>query len=318
MRLSDTVRWLFYFPFRRCIVRLPRSIIIKIGLLMGRIAYKLQKRRRRIARDELLHLMGARLTENPDDIIRRGFQITRFIHLESFCFPRINSTNIDAWMRLKGNSNLDRAVAKNRGVIIILVHFGANQLVMAALGHRGYSINQLGSRPEDWSRLSGIKPTPFQEKLFNLQTMLEKALPARFVYIESNMKPVYQCLKSKEIVIMAVDGRAGTKFLSARVLDMTMNLSAGPFRIAYSTHAPIVPVFPVFSPNGPHTLHIEPELEIEPNGNRTEWMQHAASAFGKRLEQRLIAHPDHYCILMSEARIRAQLDPIPLFTESEK
>jgi phosphatidylinositol dimannoside acyltransferase len=315
--LFDGFRWIFFFPFRRIIQCLPRTCVYAVGKLGGSILFTIKKRRRFIAMEEIHRLLGS---ESPSErerveIVKRGFQLSFTTLLETFCFPRLSPENIDQWIQLKGKNHLDEALENNRGVLIILIHFGANQMIMPALGHRNYSINQLGSRPEDWNRLSGIRPSFIERKIFMLQMDLESSLPAHFIYLDKSMKPVYDCLKTKNILIMAADGRAGSRFLQASVLDRIMNLSSGPFRIAYKMGSPILPMFPVRQKEGHIVLEIEKPLEVMVTFSANGWAETAASKFGERISRRLKKHPDHYCMLMAEAHNRAELDSTPLFED---
>lgn len=287
-----------------------------IGRTGGRIACLMRRNRRKIAHGEIRLLLADELTgREVSRAVNRGFQLEFTALLETFCFPCISAENIGKWIRLHGVENLEASLCEERGALIILLHFGPNQMVMPALGHRGYQINQLGSRPDDWNRISGIAPTRIQKRIFDLRLILEKHLPANFIYIDKTMKPIYDSLKSNGILIMAADGRAGSRFVKAKVLNRIMNLSAGPFRIAHRMNSPIVPMFPVRLDDGMIQLEIETALNVSPEPDADRWIESAAGQFGAVAGRKLQSHPDHYCMLMTEARLRADIDPVPLFED---
>ncbi|HPQ39904.1 MAG TPA: lysophospholipid acyltransferase family protein, partial [bacterium] len=260
-------------------------------------------------------LPAAPSDEDVHQIVRNAFRQASAVFVETFCFPRITPGNIDGWMRLHGQDHIHEALGKGRGAILVLVHFGANQMVMAALGHRGYRIHQIGSLPDDWHRLSGTRPSCFDRKIFQMRLSLEQSLPAEFVYIDRSMRPVYNCLKHNEIMLLAADGRAGTRFLQTTMCGRTMNLSAGPFRIAHATGAPLLPVFPVRDTDGVHDLYIESPVDPETDDSSGAWPEQAASVYGRRLTEWVRSFPDHYVMLMAEAAIRSRIDPVPLFED---
>jgi len=315
--LKDLTRWIFYFPFGFIISRLPRNWIRVIANIAGSFIYHICRTRRIIAQQEINKLFGQVNDQvRLKNAVKNGFKVSIFTLLETFCFPRLTPNNIHRWIQLEGKEKLDKAIDDGKAVIIILIHFGANQMIMPALGFRGYKINQLGSRPDDWNRLSGIQPTAIQEKIFEKRLYLERFLPANFIYIDKTMRPIYQCLQSNEIMLMAVDGRAGTRFLKATILKRKINLSAGPFRIARKTKAALIPVFPVCTPKGTHILSIHDEIKIDYGLTEEEWLTKAAVTYGKCMEEMVKNYPDHYSTLMTEAKIRADLDPVPLFEDS--
>ncbi|MBN1296186.1 hypothetical protein JXA80_05350 [bacterium] len=332
--LAEFIHWFQWYPLRGIVTRLPRRRVVSTGFLMGDIHCLLHRRRRRIVRDELLKSLPDRDPREIDRLVRQTFRQAAAVFLETFCFPRLKPDTIEKWMRLHGQRHIHDALQNDRGIMLILVHFGANQMIMAALGHRGYPINQIGSRPDDWHRLSGTRPSRLDQRTFNLRLDLEKTLPASFIYIDRSMRPVYDCLKRNEIMLLAADGRAGTRFLPAPMAGRIMNLSAGPFRIAHATGAPLIPVFPVRDADGVHDLYIEPPITppIDPATGDTEqtptrsdtpaghapgtsWPEQAAWMFGERLSQWVQRFPDHYAMLMAEAAIRSRIDPVPLFED---
>jgi len=313
---GEMFRWFQWYPLRLLCNHLSRHKVTRLGYLMGALQFHLRKQKQRIAKDELLKI----LPDNPGEkelkiLIKNSFKESGSVFLETFCFPRINSNNIDQWMRIRGENHLHQALAKGQGAMLVLVHYGANQMIMAALGHRNYKINQIGSRPDDWHRLSGTTPTALEKKTFNIRLKLEKALPANFIYIDKSMRPVYDCLKNNGIMLLACDGRAGKRFLQTRMCGRTMNLSAGPFRIAAATGAALIPVFPVRSEDGTHELHIEAPVYPETQNSTLSWAEKAAIVYGKRLSEWVRYRPDHYTMLMTEAAIRSNIDPVPLFED---
>ncbi len=315
MRLADFILLFYWYPVRLMVRILPRSIIVKAGHVIGFLSYYMRPQRRELALNELQKITLPDLSNHASDIVRNGFIQAATISLETFCFPRITPSNVNHWMRIHGESHLNQALMKGNGVVIILAHYGANQMVMAALGHRGYRINQIGSRPDDWHRLSGIKPSPGERLVFNRRLDLEKSLPARFIYIDKSMRPIYHCLENNEVMILAADGRAGSKFFKTGMCDRIMNVSAGPFRIAASTGAALIPAFPIRDVDGRHDLYIEHPIYPDHTDSMADWIEKAVQEYGVRLSEWVRFRPDHYIMLMTEAKKRSHLDPVPLFED---
>jgi len=316
-RAGDILHWVQWYPIRWLTRHLSRRRIVALGFVLGDLHYATRRRKRRIARDELLKTFPEYGSDTDvDGIVRNSFRQASAIFLETFCFPRITSQSVDQWMRLHGRDHIHNALGRDRGAILILVHFGANQMIMAGLGHRGYPIHQIGSRPDDWHRLSGIRPSAIDRRIFRKRLELEQSLPANFIYIDRSMRPVYNCLRNNEIMLLAADGRAGTRFLETSLCGRTMNLSAGPFRIAHATGADLLPVFAVRDSDGIHDLYIEPPINpVSVNGSMS-WPEKAAIMYGKRLTEWVRSFPDHYLMLMTEAAIRSGIDPVPLFKDA--
>lgn len=316
LRLSAVITWFYWYPIRILVQIVPRRTVVDIGRIIGTLDHWLRSGKNRIVSQELKKTDTMNLpAEKIKRLTRLSFQQSCAVMLETFCFPRINSDNIDRWMRVHGLDVLDRALASGKGVVIVLSHFGANQMVMAALGYRGYSINQIGSRPDDWHRLSGQKPTALEKRIFRHRMRLEKSLPAQFLYIDKSMRPVFTALHNNQVMILAADGRAGARFFTVSLGNRRINLSAGPFRIAASTGAALVPAFPVRNKDGVHDLFIEPPIHPQHTASTESWAEQAACLYAERLNSWIQQKPHHYAMLMAEAFIRSSHDPVPLFED---
>jgi phosphatidylinositol dimannoside acyltransferase len=314
--LSSLPTWLYWYPLRFLTRVLPRQTVVVLGFVTGFFSFWLRPGKRRIVQREISNSDTKALSPAAlKKLTRNSFQQSCAVMMETFCFPRIYAGNIDRWMRAHGIDNLNHALTRGKGVVIVLAHYGANQMVMAALGYRGYTINQIGSRPDDWHRLSGRKPTRFETRIFDLRMALERSLPATFIYIDKSMRPVYTALHNNQIMILAADGRAGTRFFTVPSGKRHINVSAGPFRIAASTGAALIPAFPVRDNDGIHDLYIESPIQPENTDSMDSWAENAARLYAGRLNEWIQLKPDHYAMLMAEAFVRSDRDPVPLFED---
>ncbi len=315
--LFHLVQIVFFHTVRPLIGSLPNRRVRQLAGLIGACLYYLKRGRRQRAIIELELLSGQKCSDYPS-IVMDGFKLFVYNNFLSYCYHRMNPETIDEWIDLVNPEPIHAALSRGRGAIVILMHFGANQMAMPALGHRHYRINQIGSRPEDWHRLTGIRPSLLEARLADLRFRSERHLPAHFIYIDRSMLPVWKHLRRNEIVLMAADGRAGLKFFEVPFRNRIMSISQGPFRLAASTRCALIPAFCVFDP-GTLRYRFEIESEIDPGNTDEEEgsLQMMADRFAERVSRRVERHPDHYCMLMSEARLRARHDATPLFKDHE-
>ncbi len=315
--LFHLIQILFFYTVRPLIGSLPNRRVRQLAGIIGSCLYYVKRGRRCRAQLELELLFGQRLPEHPT-AVKNGFKLFVYNNFLSYCYHRMTAETIDEWIDLVNPDPIHAALSRGRGAIIILMHFGANQMAMPALGHRQYRINQIGSRPEDWHRLTGIRPSFLETRLADLRFRSEKHLPAHFIYIDRSMLPVWKHLRRNEIVLMAADGRAGLKFLDVPFQNRIMSISQGPFRLAASTRCALLPAFCVFDPGTMrYRLEIESEIESDDLSDDKNRLHVMANRFAGRVSRRVMQHPDHYCILMSEARLRARHDATPLFKDYE-
>jgi phosphatidylinositol dimannoside acyltransferase len=314
---GDFLIWFNWYPVRYWVRLLSRRNVVRFGKALGLFNFWIRGRKRQVVVNELAKTLNVEPTQTDlHDLARSSFQQACTTAMETFCFPRFRPDNINHWMRIQGADYINQALARECGIVVVIAHYGANQMVMAGLGHRGYIINQIGSRPDDWHRLSGLKPSKIEKSMFRIRLNLEKALPARYIYIDKSMRPVYEALSHNQIMIMAADGRAGTRFYQIPVCGRVMNISSGPFRIAAKTGAALIPVFPVRDNDGIHDLYIDQPIQPDSQHSFPDaWARKAALIYGERMTHWVNFRPDHYAMLMAEAATRSSIDAVPLFED---
>ena len=62
-------------------------------------------------------------------------------------------------------------------------HFGANQMIMPALGHRGYPIHQLSAPPTVWADILPERANPLWRQKLELRWQLEQGLPVTHINV---------------------------------------------------------------------------------------------------------------------------------------
>lgn len=313
----NPLRWIYWYPFHAVVRHLPIPVIWRLGDVLGTIRSVVRPGECSELEDEIVRLGNGYSAAHCRSSARDAMHLAMKNGLEVFLYPRFTAEQTQRVINTEGTKYLDDALQGGRGVILLLAHFGQNQLCMPALGHLGYPINQIGATPDDWNRLTGHQADRQEERIFRIRFELEKHLPAHYLYIQKSMRPVVDRLADNEVVIMAFDGRAGTQFIQVPFFSHTLNISSGPFSLARMSNAPILPLFMVRQSNNRHRCILEPPLQFDPGSDRHAFQQNAAIAFIHYLQQYVGQWPEHYIGLLREARRRAVMDTVPLFTDSE-
>ena len=120
---------------------------------------------------------------------------------------------------------------------------------------------------------------------------------------------LYRRLAANELVGIAFDGRIGTKWAPYTWLGRQSLMSTGPWRLACSTGATVLPAFCRTPPDGPAVCHIGAPLEPGTDPD-------ALAAKVLRIEEAWIRRwPEEYGIWLAHARIRNNIDDHPLFID---
>ena len=317
--VKDIVKFMLWFPLRWTLPLFPLNAVYFIGNIGGNIHLRFSGNLRKAMHEELSIIFSGKYSdEEKKSVIRRTYKIMAKNQLEVLQFRSLTERKTKRIIRVEGLEKIDLALSNGKGVVLLIAHFGANKLVMPALGFRGYRINQVAGKPTEWIRIMGDEISPVSKKIFELEIKNEQCLPANFIYVFKSMKPIFRYLKNNEIVCMAIDGGGGTKKEEINFLGRKAMVSAGPFRIAQKTEAAILPAFVVRQQDDTHRLIIEDPIEAEPNLTEEENNVNNLQKFMKILEEYVGQYPCHYAFRLARARLLCRKDQVPLFKDYER
>lgn len=308
----EALKFLFWYPVADVALRAPLPAAYAIAGAAGRAYARLSRRRSAIIRAELGKLVGPGL---PAAVAADSCAIFAKNQVEFLRAPRLSSDVLARMVRLEGRENLDAALARGSGAILLLLHFGANQLVIPAMKHLGYDMLQFGSPPSAWHDLHGRKPTALEERIFARRLKVEQALGVEFLYIERSLRPAYKALKANRILCIALDGRASTRFVPVPFGGRVGMLSPGPVGLAFRTGAALLPTFIVRGADDAHRLVIHPPLQVARADGEPLPPPEVLARFVEMAMTYVRAHPDHYGWLLQAAWHRAPIDEVPLFVD---
>jgi KDO2-lipid IV(A) lauroyltransferase len=298
-----------YYPGQALINRVPRATLDGIARVGGDVVRRLGDAE---MRDELRRIYAGRALPRPEDeILRDAYRLTLFNELEVLRYPYLDRTTIAATCVVEGREHLDRARQAGKGAIVMIAHFGANQMIMPALGHVGYPMSQLSAPPPVWAEiLRESRTTPLWERVLERRWALEKRLPVQHINVFRFLRPAFECLARNEVLGLAFDGGGGRKWVTVDFLARRANLSLQPAQIWKKSGAVLLPTFVVRRPG--EALH---RVVI---GEPLDWQgtpQASLQALAALVERQVWAMPEQYLhFLQMRRRVRAT-DIFPLFDD---
>jgi KDO2-lipid IV(A) lauroyltransferase len=219
---------------------------------------------------------------------------------------------IEKNVRIEGREHLDNALSRGRGVLMFQAHFGAFQMTMPAIGYSGYTMNQISASASVWKEESASEA---QKRMFDIKARNEYTLPVKHISVTSSLRPLFNALKTNEIVGITVDGGGGKKVVPIRFLGREASFQTGAPDIAVSTGAEIVPAFIVTERNMKHRLIMHEPIGFDPLLGKEENRESILQAFASLLEGHVYEHPEHYGYTLCLRRMRAAMDTYPFFTD---
>lgn len=251
-------------------------------------------------------------------IIERAWRNRMLAELEIVRYPDLDADTIDATATLVGRENLDRALSHGKGAIVMIGHFGANQLIMPALGHRRYAMNQISAPPTAWlGRRADGRENAVWRRVQAKRHALEQVLPARHIDVFGFLRPAYTCLGRNEVLGLAFDGGGGSRWVEVKLGQRIASVPTQPWQLARSTGAWIVPCTVVHDPDDTaHRIVIDEPWPIAKGSDRDADVAAAAAKYTDWFTARCAERPDHYApYLLLRHKVRDS-DERPLFAAS--
>lgn len=316
--IKDVVLWLYCYPFRLLVQAIGIRGTYSLSLLATEVLWYVSSRKRSAYKRELDFILGRNTSdEESHPVVKEAFRIHVLNEFEVLLFPVFNAENIATSVACDGLGNLNNALSRGKGVLLLFAHFGANQMIMPGIGYRGYTMSQLSAPPTVWfEKLSSRRFTAIKRKTLDVMWALEQSLPVTHINVFGQLREAFQCLKRNEILGVAVDGGGGIRRVSVPMFGRQAAFSSGPVQLAMRTGCAVLPVFMIRERGGRSRMVIEPALPMMSQQDTEDAERRNLQAFVQRLEYYARAYPSHYVQFLAWRRIMAEQGDDALFPET--
>ena len=312
---ADVARWAFWGPFRDALDP-SRPGMVRALHRGWRLQHLAARGGRVLMEDELRRAFGDRFDDpGYKELVADAYRCAWRVHLEELLLGKVGPDTVEQYMRFQGRENLDSALAPGKGVVWTYPHAGAVMMMLAWLAHNGYRYVQYAARGLPPPEVAAANPAlmatnRLREKVRKVREDNEDKVPCTYLTMDSPTREIYRRLADNELVGIAFDGRAAAKFFVHPLLGRPAVLSTGPYRLAVSTKAAVVPAFCLTPKEGPAICKVG--APIFPG---KDWREVAEEVL--RVEEAwLREHPSEYGIWLLHCRRRAGMDDHPLYGDS--
>ncbi|MCI5158620.1 MAG: hypothetical protein D3906_09315 [Candidatus Electrothrix sp. AUS1_2] len=313
--IKNCVLWLYWYPTRAFMNLLPSFLMYRAAAYCGDLHRVLSPKKQHCLQAEYQFLAEVASPEEPLDYAIRQSYVQHFQNdFEMFRYKFMTAENVDQYIICKGIEHLDHALAKQRGVMLTFGHLGANKMVMAAIGHRGYPMNQFSTPPTVWiEKRVDRDMRGMSGRDMELRWEADCQLPSNLINIFGSLRPAYRCLKNNEVLGVAIDGPGGKRKIELDWNGHQAVFSLGPMDLALRTGAAVLPIYTLREPSGRNILIIEQEI----TSSRKETSEDLTRAVVERHAAQALAHPSYYLEFMAWRRFMNMIDGTGLFVEYE-
>ena len=250
--LSRFVAWLGLNICSLIVRVIPPSYLYVFAKNMASLAYVFAAKQKKIALDSLGIAFGKEKSHQEIERIAKDC----FIYMAKgavelmffFDKPHILKEKVG----IEGRQNLDKALDRGKGVILVSAHFGNFPLLLGRLAVDGYKTCGI-MRPMHDARVEKI----FLEK--------REKYGVRTIYSQPRNECVnntISALRNNELVFIPIDQNFGTGGVFVNFFGKKAATATGPVILAQRTKAALVPCFILRQPGDKHKIIFEPELEL--------------------------------------------------------
>lgn len=261
---------------------LPAAFARACGGGLGTVAYRLFKRHRKTALENLERAFGKTKTlAERERIARTTFRNLGIMFFEFTRIPWMSGKTIGKLVDFKGLEKIDRALEKGRGVLLITAHYGNWELLHAALGYKGYKL-ELVVRKSD---------SPVMEEAIR---WIRTSPGTSIVYKIKAMLPLVRRLNANAAAMILIDQNTiESDGFFVDFFGFPACTNKGPALLAQKTLAPVLPVF--IARNGSrHTVEVWDEIALANTGDKETDAEENTAAFTRAIEEAIRMRPDHW------------------------
>ena len=239
---------------------IPRSWLYAFAEKIAFLGYRFARKQRKIALESLnIAFSGEKDVQEIEKIAQDCFTFMAKSAIE-VVFLMDKPQLLRQRVRLGGRENLDKALSKGRGVILISAHFGNFPLLLARLALEGYKTSGIMRLMRDLR----------VEKIF-----LKKRLRYKVKTIYSQprntcVSQTLEALRNNEIVFIPIDQNFGTGGIFVDFFGRKAATATGPVVLAQRTKAALLPCFIIRQKDDTHQIIFEPPLALEEGKNSGE------------------------------------------------
>jgi len=185
---------------------------------------------------------------------------------------------------VNGQSYLDAARARGRGVLLLSAHLGNFFLLGTRLAAEGYTAFVLVNQPRD-GRFARL----MDDYRLRVRQPTIHARPRN-----QALRELHEVLRRNQIVIVIADEFRRGSGIEVPFFGGTVVARRGPVTVALRTGAAILPACLVRQPDDSLQLVIEPELEIDRSAKGAAQIRENTLRMSRWLEQTVRGYPDQW------------------------
>lgn len=279
MRLSHSIQYIALVSFARFICIIPRRWALGLGSAIGAFGWALGIRKDLV----LSNIANARPDATPSELEKIGRQAARNFGRTITEFIRYgikDRDDVPALVNIDGIEELQAALAKGKGAIVLTGHLGSWAIYFAAIAMTGTPLSLLVGKQHNQKIDEFILKIPGDRVEF-----ISKGRTA--------IKLILAKLNENRAVVMVADQHAGKGGLVVPFLGKNASTLPLPGSFAIKYQAPVFVMTGHREEGGGHKVSISP-LEVTPKNTPDEQKIEVVRAYNEQIGKIIAERPEQY------------------------
>lgn len=199
-----------------------------------------------------------------------------------FClFPVITEEWISSHIEFKGLENLDQAMQKDKGVLLLSLHLGHGDMAISMLAHKKYPLHVISKH----FRVRWLNDFWFGTRKRFGATFLDP-------HGRNSSFDILRILKSRGLVIFVLDQYMGPPYgLPTTFFGRQTGTAYGLSLFSMKTGAPVLPIWTYRDEQGKNIIEVGQEIEPEVNVSREESLLMTTQKYNSVIESLILRYP---------------------------
>ncbi len=261
--------------------QLPRKAIVFLGARVGDFIFYCIPIRKKLTIQQLTEAFPEKGLKEIKTIARDAYRNLVTNSIEHLCLAGMSKEEMLKIVKLENMDLLDKAIARNKGVIHVGGHFGNWEYMGSAVSMLGYPVAYVVAEINN----------PYINTMVNVHRQETGVTP---IPKEEAVRGIMQTLKKKGTIAMLIDQDAGRNGIFLTFFDKICSTVRGPALFALKTGAAILFVANIRQPDGTIKAVFE-EIEIDYDKGQTEEnIREVMQSCTTMLESYIRKYPGHW------------------------
>jgi KDO2-lipid IV(A) lauroyltransferase len=263
---------------------LPQKVFYGLACFTADIYWMFVPKDRSEVKNNLRAIIGPGLSDK--DLSRMAKKVCRNFAkylADFFSVSKIDADYVAKFVRVIGRHNIDAALAKGRGAIILSAHLGNWELGGSVLSRTGYPLNV-------------VALTHRNEKMNALFTGQRLAGKMKPIEIGLSLRTCYKVLKGNGLVAILGDVDFMGNGLPVDFFGNKRFFPKGPAVLSYRIGSAVIPSFMIREEDDAFRLIIERPIYPDRNIDEEKAVLELTKKYVSRIEFYIARYPDQWCI----------------------